>query len=78
MKCNNCLVEDLSIEIMYNGLIGHQNVSVVSEHLQRRKIEFKKQDNIIVTNETGAREILDFCLEHMKTDNAFFRLNNHN
>lgn len=78
MKCDNCLIEDLSVEIMYKGMNSHKNISVVSEHLKRRDIEFKINDNILVVNETGAKEFFDFCLDHMNKENVFFRLKNHN
>jgi hypothetical protein len=41
MKCDNCLVEDLSIEIMYKGKSSHKNISVVSEHLKRGILSLK-------------------------------------
>jgi EAL domain-containing protein (putative c-di-GMP-specific phosphodiesterase class I) len=76
MKCGNCLVEDLSVEIMYKDKHSDKNLSIVSEHLKRRDIEFKRNDSILVMNETGAKEFFDFCLDHMKTENVFFRLKN--
>jgi hypothetical protein len=41
MKCDNCLVEDLSIEIMYKGKSSHKNISVVSGHLKRGILSLK-------------------------------------
>ena len=67
---------ELTYEIRFEG---NHNISMIQDivnHLLRRKIKVNVQDNILTIKESGVRELLDFCRDHMRKEDIYFRIEN--
>ncbi|KGR79196.1 EAL domain-containing protein [Ureibacillus manganicus] len=76
MECHSCLM----LEIIYKvKLKGTENLSMMQNivnHLKRRNLWVKVEDEHLEIKESGIREFLDFCEVHMETEKIFFRIDN--
>ena len=76
MDCKNCLVLELTYEIRFEG---NHNVSMMQDivnHLLRRNIGVNVQDERLKIKESDVRELLDFCKDHMRMEEIYFRIEN--
>lgn len=76
MSCKNCFVMELTYEIRFEG---DHNVSILQDvvnHLLRRNIWVKVQEERLKIKESSVREFLDFCMDHMQIENIYFRIEN--
>ena len=74
MDCKNCLVVELTYEIRFEG---NHNLSIIPDvvnHLLRRNIWVKVKDERLKIKESGVREFLDFCTDHMQIEEIYFRI----
>ncbi|WP_226678522.1 EAL domain-containing protein [Mesobacillus jeotgali] len=74
MGCNACVVGNLHFEIIVEG---HRNFLVFPEvvrHLGRNGELVRSEGDTIVVSEAGMKDFLDFCHDHMDSENVFFRL----
>lgn len=76
MKCKSCLVEKAEYEIKFEGSLNHSMLPGVIKHLSRRKAEVKVKENLLLMNESGVKELVDFCIDHMNPSEISFRINN--
>ena len=74
MGCTSCRVDDLKFEIKIEGETNLHILPNVIEHLGRREITVKVENNILIIKESGVKEFLDFCIDHMNFENVSFRL----
>ncbi len=74
MDCKNCLVTELTYEIRFEG---DHNISIIQDvvnHLLRRNIWMKSEGERMKIKESGVREFLDFCKDHMQKEEIYFRI----
>lgn len=74
MDCKNCLVVEITYEIRFEG---NHNLSIIQDvvhHLLRRNIWVQVQDERLKIKESGVREFLDFCTDHMQIEEIYFRI----
>lgn len=75
MECNNCTVASLKFEIRLEGDLNSSVLEQVAEFLERRDIAVIRKGNKLQMDEQGARELLDFCNDLLKPEEAMFRIN---
>ncbi|TQR15456.1 EAL domain-containing protein [Psychrobacillus soli] len=76
MSCKNCLVTELTYEIRFEK---NHDVSIIQDivsHLSRRNIWVNVEDKQLKIKESGLREFLDFCTDHMQKEEIYFRIEN--
>jgi EAL domain-containing protein (putative c-di-GMP-specific phosphodiesterase class I) len=76
MNCKSCLLEKVEYEIKFTGDLNYSMLPDIIKHLNRRKIEVKVKENLLLIKELGVRELLNFCLDHMDSLGISFRINN--
>ncbi|MEN2768628.1 EAL domain-containing protein [Ornithinibacillus xuwenensis] len=76
MHCKSCLIEGLEYEIRFEGNHNQSVIPNIINHLNRRKIDVKVQDNLLFIKEMGVNELIDFCRDHMQLALVYFRLPN--
>ncbi|MBS4201131.1 EAL domain-containing protein [Bacillus sp. FJAT-49732] len=75
MRCNHCLVEELVVEMIAEGEHNLKILLEVEQHLNRRNMFVTVNGNMFKIKESGVREFLDFCNDHMESEKVWFRLN---
>ncbi|WP_079504563.1 EAL domain-containing protein [Mesobacillus jeotgali] len=74
MSCNACVVGKLQFEIKIEG---ERNLSIhpeVVRHMERNGELVQATDDSLVVKEAGMRDFLDFCHDHMDSNEVLFRL----
>jgi EAL domain-containing protein (putative c-di-GMP-specific phosphodiesterase class I) len=74
MSCNACVVGSLQFEIKVEG---EQNLFIfpeVIEHMERNGELLWVKGGSMAVKESGMRDFLDFCRDHMELEKVFFRL----
>ena len=74
MDCNNCIIEELKFEFDVNGEHNLQVLPEVIQHLYRRQLLHNATDNRLVIKESGVKDFLDFCNDHMDPEGITFRV----
>lgn len=74
MPCQNCLLLELTYEFILEGYQNKSMIHDVVNHLFRRDIWVETKDQRIIMKESGVREFLDFCNDHMKKEEINFRI----
>lgn len=75
MDCNNCSVAELKFEFNFAGELNAAMLPQVIEHLKRREIAVVSKTQRFIIPESGAKELMDFCVDYMEPDNVTFRVN---
>ncbi|MFJ8236300.1 EAL domain-containing protein [Ureibacillus sp. NPDC094379] len=76
MSCKNCLIAELTYEIRFEGEHHVSMMQEVESHLLRRNIWVNVQNERLKIKESGVREFLDFCTDHMQKEEIYFRTDN--
>jgi EAL domain-containing protein (putative c-di-GMP-specific phosphodiesterase class I) len=76
MGCHNCFVRELEFDILVEGENNRSYILNIMEHLKRRKIAVERNENILTLKESGVKEFLDFCVDHMNPGEVSFRFPN--
>lgn len=76
MNCKSCVITELTYEIRFEGEHHVSMMQEVESHLLRRDIWVNVQNNRLKIKESGVRELLDFCTDHMQKEKIYFRTNN--
>ena len=76
MDCKNCLVLELTYEIRFEGSHNVSMMQDIAKHLLRRNIGVNIQNKRLKIKESGVRELLDFCRDHMRMEEIYFRIEN--
>lgn len=74
LDCKNCLIEELRFEIKVEGAQNLQVLPEVITHLNRTRTLHKATENILTIKESGVRDFIDFCNDHMHPENVSFRI----
>jgi len=76
MPCKSCLVLELQFDIQ---LKGQQNLSLMEKvvnYFKRRGLLISVKDDFFIIQESGVRELLDFCHDYMDLAQVYFRFDN--
>jgi hypothetical protein len=76
MNCKSCLLERIEYEIKFTGDLNYSMLPEVIKHLNRREIDVKVKENLLLIKELGVRELFNFCMDHMGPLEISFRINN--
>ncbi|VEF46099.1 diguanylate phosphodiesterase [Bacillus freudenreichii] len=76
MTCKSCLVEKVEYEVKFEEKVNHSLLAKIIMHLHRRNVDVTENQNILLLNELGVKELYDFCMDHMNPAEALFRINN--
>jgi EAL domain-containing protein (putative c-di-GMP-specific phosphodiesterase class I) len=74
MSCNACVVGNLQFEIKVDGPRNLFIYPEVVRHMERNGELVRSDGDTLVVKEAGMRDFLDFCHDHMESENVFFRL----
>lgn len=74
MACNHCVVRELNFQIKAHGELNLRVLPEVIHHLSRRNTIHKVEENVITIKEAEARDLLDFCNDHMESGKIEFRI----
>lgn len=74
MSCNACVVGNLQFEIKVDGERNLFTYPEVVRHMDRNGVLLRADGNVLVVSEAGMKDFLDFCHDHMDSENVFFRL----
>ncbi|WP_226086486.1 EAL domain-containing protein [Mesobacillus sp. S13] len=74
MKCNACSVGSLQFEIKVDGERNLFIFPEVIEQMERNGELLWVKDDSLAVKESGMRDFLDFCRDHMESERVFFRL----
>ncbi|MFT9598074.1 EAL domain-containing protein [Mesobacillus sp.] len=74
MSCNACVVGNLQFEIKVDGERNLFTYPEVVRHMDRNGVLLRADGNVLVVSEAGLKDFLDFCHDHMDSENVFFRL----
>ncbi len=72
--CNNCIIRELNFEIRVEGEHNRRILPEVIHHFNRSGTLHNVTENICTIKESGARDFLDFCYDHMNTEGVKFRV----
>lgn len=73
MPCKSCLVLELQFDILLKESKNLSMIPILVNHFQRRDLMIKVNDNQVIINESGVRELLDFSEHFMDIENLYFR-----
>ena len=74
MPCKSCLVLELQFDILLKESKNLSMIPILVNHFQRRDLMIKViDDNQVIINESGVRELLDFSEHFMDIENLYFR-----
>ncbi|WP_375104320.1 EAL domain-containing protein [Paenibacillus sp. RS8] len=74
VACNHCVVRELNFEIKAHGEHNLRILPEVIHHLSRSNTIHKVEKNVITIKEAGVRDFLDFCNDHMESEQFEFRI----
>lgn len=74
MPCKSCVVLELQFDILLKESKNLSMIPILVNHFQRRDLMIKViDDNQVLINESGVRELLDFSEHFMDIENLYFR-----
>jgi len=74
VECNSCLINELRFDIRIDGDYNETVLADVIKYLGRSKTLVKVTGNLLTIRESGIRDFLDFCQDHMDTEEVTFRI----
>jgi EAL domain-containing protein (putative c-di-GMP-specific phosphodiesterase class I) len=74
MSCQNCRLNELLFEIKAEGTFNQNLLRDASRILHVRNALHQTDEETLTISEFGARELLDFCDEHLDREKIQFRL----
>ncbi|MFC4409057.1 EAL domain-containing protein [Chungangia koreensis] len=73
MPCQSCIVQELSVDIKFEGPQNQQMLDDVRNHLNRRDFWFEETEGIMTMTESGVKELLDFSQDYMEIEHIDYR-----
>ncbi|MGA4517649.1 EAL domain-containing protein [Solibacillus silvestris] len=74
MSCRDCVVSELQFEILLKGENNIAMLDMIVEHFNRRNLTITKKEQIVMIQESGVKEFLDFSRDYMEPELIYFRL----
>ena len=74
MSCNACVVGNVQFEIRVEGKRNLAIFPEVVRHMERKGELIRAEGDSLVVKESGMKDFLDFCHDHMEHDTIYFRL----